>query len=46
MRKLASIRRIGEVRAIEGADAIEAVQIDQVRGKPRPSGRGRIARTP
>ena len=28
MRKLASIRRIGEVRAIEGADAIEAVQID------------------
>ena len=28
MRKLASIRRISEVRAIEGADAIEAVQID------------------
>lgn len=28
MRKLASIRRIGEVRPIEGADAIEAVQID------------------
>lgn len=28
MRKLASIRRIGEVRSIEGADSIEVVQID------------------
>ena len=28
MRKLASIRRIAEIKPIEGADAIEAVRVD------------------